>query len=567
MSDGSSTRLRPLPLPAHWQRRIQKIPALSHLGIALMINILSLALPVMMLQIYDRIIPHQSFGTLAVLIAGVCIALAVDAALRVMRAWLVGWSAASHEHAASCAAMERLSQADVGTFEKTPAGEHLQNLAALGRLREFNSGQSLTALVDLPFAVIFLALIYYLGGILVLVPVILLLLFCLSAGVAGARLRTALDHRRKADDNKSSLMVSILSGIHTAKSMAMEAPLLRRFEAAQDEVTRDSYRVALASGLAASLSAAFGQLSLILTAAAGAFLVLHGYLSIGGLSACTFLAGRAIQPIQRVLGTWLRLQDLAIARRQAQAVFSLPVQARTNARPTQTPQGRVTLEDVSFAYDGASPLLKNISLRIEPGEAIAISGDRAGGKSALLQVIAGVLTAQKGSVRVDGVNPAEYGLSALQGRIGYMPQHGTIFRGTIMENLTGFRPGEDNAARAREAAEELGLDSVIDVLPRGYQTLLTDTAADPVPPGVKQRIALARVLAARPAVLLFDDADQALDKEGYNRLFRLMGRLKSTTTLVMVSHDQNLLSFADRHYRLENGMLVLERDMQGGIAL
>ena len=545
-----------MPLPESYEKNVHKLSAPHHLAIALILNLLSLALPIMMLQVYDRIIPHQSYGTLVVLTMGVMVALAFDAALRTVRAWLVGWSAASHEHAAGCAALERLTAADMPSFEKNSAGEHLQNLGALSRLREFHSGQAMLALIDLPFASIFLLLIAYLGGILVLVPLALLVLFFLTARFAGANLKATLEKRSLADDRKSSFVVSVLTGIHTAKSLAMESALMRRFEALQDDVTEDSYRVALASGAATTLSAAFGQLSAIATAAAGCVLVLEGHLSVGGLSACTLLGGRAIQPIQRVLGTWLRLQDLTIAKEQADRLFELPVQKREKAAPAFAPQGRLVIERATFSYSPElTPLLNDISLSIEPGQVIAIGGDKASGKSTLLQMMAGLLVPQTGLVRIDDIDPAHYSLSSLAGRIGYMPQQGMIFRGTILENMTGFRNDEDSVRRAKEAGFDLGLDIVIDLLPRGYQTVLSDTAADPVPPGIKQRIALVRTLMHNPALLLFDDADRALDKEGYNRLFRTMGRLKGRCTLIMVSHDQNLLSLADRFYHLENGVL------------
>lgn len=553
----------PLPLPEQYRRKSQKISMPYQLVIAFMLNVLSLALPVMMLQVYDRIIPHQSYGTLVMLIFGVLIALTVDGLLRIMRAWLVGWSAASEEHAAACAAIDRMLHADMPSFEKKSAGEHLQNLGALGRLREFYSGQAMTALIDFPFAGLFLFMIAYLGGVLVLVPLTLLVVFFICAVYAGRQLKDALEERGNADDAKASFIVSVLGGIHTVKSLAIEAPLLRRFEHYQDDVTRDSYRVAMASGFASNLSSAFGQLSLILTAVFGCLLVLGGSLSVGGLSACTLLAGRAIQPIQRVLGTWLRLQDLSLARHHAAQIFDLPVQSRDTSPPGFAPQGRVAFDRVSYAYKSGTPVLKDASLTIEPGEVVAISGDKASGKSTLLQLIAGLLPAQSGVVRVDDCDPAIYGLSRLRGRIGYLPQQGTIFRGSILDNMTGFRTDEESIRRAKETGAELGLDSVIDLLPRGYQTQLADTAADPVPPGIKQRISLVRVLMDEPSLLLFDDADRALDKEGYNRLFRLIGRMKGRCTILMVSHDQNLLSFADLSYRLENGQLRLELSSQG----
>lgn len=576
MQSGSIFRLKwvdwfapSLLLPSQYQKQTFNISPSYQLGIAFMLNILSLAVPVMMLQVYDRIIPHQAYGTLTLLIIGVLAALVFDAVLRLARAYLTGWTAASHEHVAGCAAMERFTNADMPAFAQSSTGTHMQNFASLPRLREFYSGQALTALVDMPFILLFLVLIAYLGGVLVLIPFVLLCAFAIISHHAGKWLRIAIYDRSGHDDRKTNYIITVLTGIHTVKALAMEASLLRRFEKHQGEVTADSYRVAMASGFAATLSAVFSQLSLILTATAGSIMVLGGHLSIGALSACTLLAGRALQPVQRMLGTWLRMQDFAISRQQAQELLSLPVQQRDDSA-LPTPQGTIEMENVSFSYpQNTNFALQDIRLALVPGEVVAISGDKGSGKSTLMQLIAGVLTPVSGNITLDGINPALHSMSELHSHVGYLTQEAVIFKGTILDNITGFMNDEHSIANAKEAGKELGLDKVIDLLPKGYATLLTGGAGDPVPPGVRQRIALARGMRHKPAVLLFDDADRSLDKEGYNLLFKVMGKLKDNCTIVIVSHDHNLLSFADRHYHLEHGTLneITRNEEQKLIAL
>jgi len=525
------------------------------MSVSLMINVLSLALPIMMLQVYDRIIPHKSYGTLAMLVVGVTVALSLDAFLRMARSHLSGWIAVSHEHAAGCAAIERFNASDLTAFDRSSIGTHLQNMTALSRLRDFYSGQALMAALDLPFVIVFLGLIAYLGGALVFVPLALLVAFMLMAVFYGTRLKYAIEQRTIDEDKKASFIVAVLTAIHTVKAMAMESFLMRRFDKAQANSTRASYHVALATGLSSILSSAFGQLSLILTVSIGAFFVMDGSLSVGGLSACTLLAGRTIQPVQRVLGTWLRMQDMVVSREQVEDLFSLPVHRRAQ-QPVPMTEGSIEVAGMTFSYDNEVNLLENVSLTVGHGEAIAITGDKGSGKSTLLQLLAGILIPDSGKILVDEIDPAMYGRDAMVGHIGYLPQEATIFKGTIMENITGFREDDASLALATEAAETLGLDDVVRSLPLGYQTVLNDSASDPVPPGIKQRIALARALMHKPSILLFDDADRALDKIGYNRLFSLMGRLKGRCTLVIVSHDQNLISLADRYYHLHQGRLV-----------
>ncbi len=544
-----------IPLPVFYEDHSYKISVARQLGIAFCLNILSLALPIMMLQIYDRIIPHASFASLYALCGMVIIALILDIGLRMIRSYLVNWSAASSEHAAHCATIELFARVDIQEFEKRAAGEHLQNINAISKLREFYSGQAWASLIDVPFVIIFLALIAYLGGVLVWVPLTLLAAFFVNAAWTSNTLKIALEERNKSDDTKASLVVSILKSIHTVKSLSFESFLLRKFEKIQSNVSKDSYLVASASGQASTLSAGFGQLSLIITVTAGLFLVLNGSLSVGGLSACTLLAGRCIQPVQRVLATWLRLQDLTLSRRQAVALFSMPSMDRSE-KTRYISQGRILMEKVSHTADSGDKLLDEVSLSIEPGSIVAVTGENSAAKSALLQIIAGIVKAEAGKVFIDDIQPSQHSLSELKDLIGYLPQEASIFKGSILENITGFRNDADSIQNAIEAGADLGLDQVVDTLPHGYYTRLVDSVSDPIPPGVKQRISLVRVLANKPAILLFDDADRALDKTGYNLLFRLIGRLKGKTTIILITQDQNLLSFADVFFHLEQGTLT-----------
>lgn len=544
-----------LPLPPELAAESARLSSTWQILLALAINLLTLALPIMSVQIYDRIVPNAAYTTLALLVAGVITALLLEGFLRLARGYLAGWMAATQEHAASRAGLARLMCADFAYYNRKGISAHLQNFQALSRLREYYGGQTLGALVDLPFIAVFLAMLAYIGRELVLVPIALLLLFLIIAVYAGGRLRRALETRSEADSQKFNYILAILANVHRVKALGMETSIRRRFETLQADGTVQSYKVARASGFAGSISAAFSQLSVILTVTAGSYFVLRGDMSVGGLSACTLLAGRCLQPVQRVLGTWLRLQDLSLSHEHATALLTLPSQPRSEAA-LPTARGRVDLNNVTFRYDNDhAPVVTELTLSIEPGETIAIIAEKGSGKSTLLQLMAGLLIPETGEVLIDGINPTAYAASTLRHHIGYLPQRGMIYKGTLLENLTGFEDDDEIVAAVKVHCRRLGLDTVIDQMPKGYGTQLSDSWSDPIPPGVKQRIAMARALRHQPAVILFDDADQALDKEGYNRLFGFIGGLRRRSTLVIVSQDENLLTLADRTLVLENGRL------------
>lgn len=523
---------------------------------SLVINILSLALPLLLLQIYDRIIVNQSTSTLHVLMAGVGIALVMEAVLRITRSYVTGWEAAYYEHTQTCRAVKHLLDSDTTAFERTAPSLHLQRLLSINKLGDFYGGQGLISLVDVPFVVIFMALIAYLGGWLVMVPVVLLVTFIFSALYIGKRLKGSLEERIETNNRKLDFIIEVITGIHTVKSMAMEPQMMRRFDRLQKEVTENSYQVAQDGMWLTNLGSVFAQVAIVMMVICGSVLVMDDKLSLGSLAACTLLIGRIMQPVQRALGVWTRFQEFSVARQQAEDIFTVPTHSRLSAVGLPMPRGEIFLNEVSFRYEPNVPLLQDVTLDIKPGSAIAIIGDKGEGKTTLLQLIMGNIVPDKGSVRIDGINPSSYNPTDLAGFIGYMPQRGGFFRGTVLENLTGFRDDKSTVAYAKEVARELGIDKIVAALPKGYDTYLTDGPADPISPGMKQRIALGRALVDHPGIILFDDADRALDKEGYNLVFKLIGKLKGRSTLIIVSQDQNLQSFADHFYTLKEGYLV-----------
>lgn len=212
------------------------------------------------------------------------------------------------------------------------------------------------------------------------------------------------------------------------------------------------------------------------------------------------------------------------------------------------------MRDVAFSYgETLEPVLRDVSLQLRRGECVAITGASGAGKSTLMKIIAGIYRPDAGQVLINGVAAATMSSDALLRHVAYMPANGVIFHGTIAENLSRF--GRVPDAQLRTMTDLLGLSRELSGLPQGYETEMDGSIGDRVPDGLRQRIALARVLALKPRLLLFDNADKGLDRESYNHVYRLMGRLKGKATMIIVSNDRNLLDLADRTYELNDGVL------------
>jgi len=521
---------------------------------SLVVNLLALAMPIMMLQTYDRILPSHGYGTLTLLVFGVITAVILEMLLRIARSYLTSWSGAVFEHQTACKAMEHILKSPMQRFEEQGSGTYLQKMASISRLRGFYSGQALLTIVDLPFIFIFLFLIYYIAGNLVYVPLGLFCAFILLAWFVGYKLRQQVTEQDFSSKIRYNFIIETLSGIHSLKGLGLEKFFLRRNDRLQARMSQAHYQVALTNNIAINCGMLFSQVMTVAVVSVGALKVIHGDMGTGGLAACVLLSGRIMQPVQRALSLWTRFQSFFIDRKELQDIFKLPTTTYTDTKQIKKPVGHVVFNDVSFQYEPDSPmLLQHVNLELHPGDSLAVSGNAGSGKTTVLQLVTGLIKPSAGKILVDEANPHLVNPAILTTHVGYLPEKGTIFYGTIRENLTFF--GSSSEEDAMVAAKLLGIDDAVAILPAGYETQLTDNVTDLIPPGLKQRIAIARVLANKPRIILFDNADRGLDKHGYNLMFRLLGRLKSRTVMLIISDDRNILRLADREYYLHQGRL------------
>lgn len=522
----------------------------------LAINILSLALPVMTLQVYDRILPNPGSGTLPVLIAGVGLAVALEATLRLARAYIMGWAGAAYEHRLSCSAMNHVLEADLSRLGPYGIGEHLHRMSAVTKLKDFYNGYALTVLFEMIFVPVFLGLVIYIAGPLAAVPCAVLMIFTLVSLAQGQKLRGALKERDETDDARYNFLIEGLDGVHTIKSFALENNFARRYEKLEETSTLSNYHVTKATSGTFDSGAVFSHIMVAVVIVSGALFALNGHITTGALIATILLSGRMMQPIQRALGLWARYQDYSLARQKVEAIFETPQYPGSPANDANLARdGIVKIEKLSFRHSDDKPwLLDDLDLDLKRGESILLSGAHGSGKTLLLQLLAGIYPPGKGAINIDGRNILRYASEDLIRHVGLIRSEGTIFRGTIRDNMTCF--GQIPEKEVQEIAALLKLDRDIARLPSGFDTLLTGTNTDSIPPGLKQRIAMTRALAPKPRIILFDNADRALDREGYNLVYNLLARLKGRASMILVSDDCNIRGLATRFCRIENGKLV-----------
>jgi ATP-binding cassette subfamily C protein LapB len=527
---------------------------------SLLINILALALPVVILQVYDRIIPNQAIDTYIVLIIGMLVVIFADCFLKIWRSMILSWESAKFDHQVSLDAMNKILHTRTQDFEAKPAGYYIDKIYALEKIQEFYSGQSILLLMDFPFALLFLVLVGLIAGPLIAIPLVLLSLFLFVSITTGRKLHQALVQRSTMEDRRQNFIIEILQGIHTVKSMAMEPFMLRRYEKLQLQSAESIYELSRLNSVVQGIGATFSQLAVITFVGIGSIYVVDGDLTIGGLAAGTMLTSRVLQPGLKAMNIWIQFQSVRLALDKVNELFALKKEVSGDIKAEGKLKGTIELQQVSFKYpEQDKNLIDNLTLTIKQGESIGISGNNGAGKSTLLSLLSGFLDADSGSIKLDGFPLENYNAEFLRSQIAIVPQHGVLVEGTILENMTLYR--EDEATEdAIELSRLLGLDKIVSRLPNGLDTFIGGAAMDNLPEGVKQSIIMVRSMIGHPQIILFDDANANFDVKNDKRLVEVIKLMQQQKrTIVIVSHRPSFLRLCDRQFILENGKLTLSQ--------
>lgn len=531
----------------------------------LLINLMGLALPLVMLQVYDRVIPNAAFSTLSLLVFGAAAALFAEGVLRIVRSHMNAWIAARFEHQATCGAISRFLALPLKDFEKDGSGVHMDRVRAIGQLKDFYSGQTYLLLLDLPFACLFIVMMALIGGWMALIPIIGFVVFGGIAAYHARSQRKVLDDRHIADQRRTNFLIETLNGIHSVKAMAMEAMMGRRYERLQEASAAHMSRITGKMDLSVGISSLFTPVMTVAVVAYGTWLVLNGQMTNGALAACTLLALRSLSPLQRVNAIWSRLQQVRAAHEQLGDLFSRPGLEDKPGEKLGEVSGCIELMDVSYGFPGAAEnIVDHVSLRVEPGECILIKGGNGSGRSTLLSLMLGIVKPDEGAVLLDGRNLDSIDPEDARKAIAYLPQKAQLFEGTIMDNLSAFDP--DRVAEARRIAEQINLGDFVNRMRKGYDSVVGDAATDATPVGHRQRIAMVRALAAGPKVVLFDETNNSVDSGGEAAMKEYLDELKGKVTLVLITQRPSFQRMADRVFLLEHGKLTEDAgvtDFQG----
>jgi ATP-binding cassette subfamily C protein LapB len=515
------------------------------------INLLALALPLSIMQVYDRVIPNRSLATLAYLFFGLAVAIAIDYILKTSRSALLSWHATQFVEKVENEGVSRFLRTPNGAFERDPAAVNVSRYAAAAALADYHSGQARLVSIDLPFVAISLIVMTIVSGAMVLVPASLFFIFAALAIGRARKFRKILDSRTAQDNRKYDFIAEVLAGIHTVKVMAMEPQMQRRFERLQQAVAETTMESILTGQANQTSALLYGSISQLIVVAIGGSQVINDHLTMGALACCTMLSGQILQPLLRAISLWTEKESVDHRRAEVRLLLDLPsveLAPATHANVT----GDIQFAKVAFKYDAAANFaLSAVDLSIRAGTIIGVKGKNGSGRTTLLKLIQGDIEPASGHVTIGGVSTTDPNFRAVRPCIAYVGAAPVIFSGTIMENLTIFSLNKRDFAR--KMAQLLGLEATINLLPDGYETMLGRGIGDDLPMSIAQQVNIVRALTNRPRVLVLDEANMVLDAIAEPALIRALHTLRGRLTVIVVTHRPSLLALCDRLMIVEDG--------------
>lgn len=550
-----------------WGALLEQAPVYRDvIGAALLINLFALVMPLFSMNVYDRVVPNNATDTLWMLALGVFLVFGMDFMMRLLRGHFIDLASARIDVKLSTLIMERV----LGMrLEAKPAsvGSFASNLRSFESVRDFIASATVTALIDFPFALIFLLVILWISWPLVLIPVVGLTIGLIYAYILQYKMHELAETTYRAAALRNAALIESLTALETIKTQGAEGVVQNKWERTTAFLARTGAQLRLLSASASNGASTIAQLVNVLLIVAGVYLIRERELTMGGLIAITMLGGRAIAPLAQGVGLLMQFQNARTSLATLDKLMEQPVERPDAAAFVHRPelQGEIEFRDVAFSYPNqGEAVLQNVSLRIAPGEHVVVLGRTGSGKTTLQKLMLGLYQPTEGAVRIDGIDLRQLDPADLRRNVGYVGQEATLFYGTLRENISIGAPYADDSAIVH-AAEVAGLTQFVNRHPKGFDMLIGERG-ESLSGGQRQEVAIARAVLMDPPVLLFDEPTSAMDFSTENAFKERLKRFAAHKTVVIVTHRTSLIDLATRIVVVDDGRIVADGPREKVIA-
>jgi ATP-binding cassette, subfamily B, bacterial HlyB/CyaB len=506
---------------------------------SLIIQLIGLATPLFTQVVIDKVVVHQTKSTLVVIAIGMALFLVFSAVMTWLRQYLVLHTGNRIDAVLGSQVFRHLLRLPIPFFEHRPTGVLVARLQGIETIRQFVSGAAVTLILDCPFLVIFLAVMFWYSWQLALIASGILLLIALVSLLVTPVFREKLNRQFLLGARNQAFVTEYVSGMATVKSLQMEPVLENRYGDYLSSYLAAGFSTRQLSNTYNVIANALEQILTLSILMVGALLVMkNDGFTVGKLVAFQMFAGRMSQPLLRLVGLWQEFQQADIAVKRLGDVMDMPAEpyALVPARSSRPQGGVIQLQDLSFRYSQEHPFLyRNLNLTFKAGHLTVMMGPSGCGKSTLAKLLLGFYQPTDGRILIDGSDVRHMSANELRSIFGVVPQETVLFSGTIYDNLSHANPhaGFEEIVKACRQAE---IHHFIEGLPQGYQTELGEHGVG-LSGGQRQRIAIARALLKRPRILIFDEAVSNLDQQTAEHFAATVNSLKGTVTMLFITHQ------------------------------
>jgi ATP-binding cassette subfamily C protein LapB len=528
------------------------------LAAALLINVMALSLPLFTMNVYDRVVPNRALETLWVLALGVGIVIAVDMVLRTLRGYFIDLASARIDMQLSARIMERV----LGVrMEARPAavGSFASNLRSFESVRDFITSATVTTLIDLPFALLFLLVIGLIAWPLVFPVLVAMLLVLVYAYILQHKMHELSETTYRAGALRNATLIESLTALETIKTQGAESIMQAKWEKSVAFVARINNQMRFLSAAATNGAMEMQQVVNVAVIIGGVYLIADGQLSMGGLIACTMLSSRAVAPLGQMVGLLMQYHNAKVALTSLEQVMANPVERPADANFVHRPElrGDIEFRDVEFSYPNCQvAALRGVNFSIKAGEKVVVIGRIGSGKTTLQKLIMGLYQTTGGAVSMDGVDVRQLDPADLRRNIGYVAQDVTLFYGTLRDNISIGAPYADDGA-ILAAAEAGGLTEFVNRHPDGFDMMIGERG-DSLSGGQRQGVAIARAFLLDPPIMLLDEPTSAMDFSSEQQFKERLKTIAAHKTVIIVTHRNSLLDLATRVIVFDDGKVVAD---------
>ena len=530
-----------------------------------LINLFVLASPLFTMNVYDRVVPNNAIETLWVFAAGVSIIYIMDTFAKFTRTYLLESAAKKSDIIMSSIIFEKVLDLKMANHPAS-VGSFANNLKDFDNIRGFLTNATMAALIDLPFSIIFLVVIGYLGGNIVYIPILTMTLILSYAYFIKKPLRASIESTHEASAKKSSILIEALNNIETLKTLGTLNQIQWKWEESTGEIATKSLKSRLLSASIPTITQLLIQLNTVLIVVYGVYLIQAFELSMGGLIAIVILTGRTLAPMGQVAGLMTNYEDTKTSYETLNDIITQPSERPDGKKFVQRPDfsGHIEFVDVTFSYpDTDIPALKNVSFVINPGEHVAIIGRIGSGKSTIQKLILGLYEPDSGQVLIDGIDINQIDPADLRKNMSYVSQDIMLFRGTVKDNIT-FRATHASDGAMIRAAQVSGASEFIKKHPKGYEMPIGERGLG-LSGGQRQSIGIARAFLLDAPVMLMDEPSNAMDQITEAKLLKNIQEALKKRTSLLVTQKMTLLTIVERVIVMNEGKIIIDAPKEEAI--